>query len=150
MNNLNSEDLMRNVLFALLFALLLSVCSILAYTAILLLRNTRGVKGGLTRVVLLSEDNTMLDSFSLAGRTSALISEDGAVDVGLFRNLPADGYAVINRVGGDWFIERLSDEYGISIKRADENLVYKLKINLNYKLGAYDILYVGADRFLII
>jgi hypothetical protein len=141
---------MGNILFVQLLVFAVAALATLIYTVFLLLRRARGSTRGITKIIMLSAENEMMDSFSLANRTSALISAGGAVDVGLENDLPVDGYAVANRVGSDWYVERISDERSIAIKRAGDQYVYKMKANLSYRLYANDILYVGDERLLVL
>lgn len=58
-------------------------------------------------------------------------------------------YAVLNLVSGYWYIEAMSKQYPIGLKKENESMVYKLKPEIPYKLSKNDIIYVNASKILV-
>jgi len=102
-----------------------------------------------TKIVLLSESNSPKEEFTLVGRTSLLIGKRDEVYIRSEIDLALDGYAVINLVENNWYVERIFDERSIGLKRAGEQFVYRLKTGMSYRLQINDILYIGNERLLV-
>ena len=77
----------------------------------------------------------------------------GKRDTVYFRSeidLAVDGYAVVNCVENNWYLERVFDERSVGLKRAGEQFVYRLKTGMSYRLQINDIIYIGTERLLVL
>ena len=58
-------------------------------------------------------------------------------------------YAVFNLFEGNWYIENVSEQYPIGIRRGEEAVIYRLKNNMPYRLCPSDIIYMDSTKILI-
>lgn len=146
----NSEKFLYNILLAQLIVFFLAAASVIVYSVMPLFREVRVPKRDVNRIALLSDANTQIDEFSLVNITSALISKGETVHIDQANtSLIDDEYAVLNCIENYWYVERISDERSVGLKRAGEQYVYKLKTGMCYRLHGNDILYIENQRLLI-
>ena len=126
--------------------------AVVVYSAKPLLRDRQSLAGAISKIVMLSDANVPTDEFLLINRTSALIAkgDSGYVYISLEGDFAADEYAILNRVDGAWYIERLSESKSVGLRRAGEQYVYKLKSGMFYKLRANDIIHIEKERLLLV
>ncbi|MCL2151758.1 MAG: hypothetical protein FWH57_02185 [Oscillospiraceae bacterium] len=148
--NYDPKIYIYNILAAQLIVFSLAAFSIVVYTTWSLRRKHRGSSQRITRIVLLSESNTPKEEFSLVNRMSVLIGKRDAVYFRSEIDLAVDGYAVVNCVDDNWYLERVFDERSVGLKRAGEQFVYRLKTGMSYKLQINDIIYIGNERLLVL
>ena len=141
--------LIYNLLIAQLIVFSLAAISVILYNTTNLFRENRVSERSVTKIVLLSESNSPKEEFTLVGRTSLLIGKRDEVYIRSEIDLALDGYAVINLVENNWYVERIFDERSIGLKRAGEQFVYRLKTGMSYRLQINDILYIGNERLLV-
>jgi len=107
----------------------------------------------ITKITLLSNANAFEKEFVLGKRVSVLIGKSSEAYINLEdlekNHLIANEHAVMNRVRNIWFIERLSDEYSVGLRRVNNQCVYKLKTGVCYRLYANDVLYIANKRLFI-
>lgn len=107
----------------------------------------------ITQITLLNEKGQGVTSWELYGRTSAVIGKDlgnNFVDIDLSKSPYAAmidvEHAVLNYAGGNWYVEDLNSENGISVKKFDKAETYKLSVSQPCKLDFGDIIFVGMCR----
>ena len=150
--NIYSENLLHNIIFAQLLMFSLTACTVIVCTVAPMFHKVQSETQNIskiTKIVLLSDFNTPTDDFSLINRTSALIKKGGAADMSMESDSSVKGYAVVNRVENEWYVERISEERTVALKRAGEQYIYKLKMGMCYRLNLNDILYVEKERLLV-
>ena len=105
----------------------------------------------INRLALLSESNSITNEYHLDNKMSTLICLGDTVYFNFLEgNKNNEEYAVLNKIGNNWHIERITEERNVGIKRAGEQYVYKLKVNSVYKIQSNDIVYIGNERLLVI
>lgn len=139
-----------NILVTQFIVFSLASFSVVIYTIWSLVHKTRGLAQRITRIVLLSESNTPKEEFSLVNRMSVLIGKRDTVYFRSEIDLAVDGYAVVNCVENNWYLERVFDERSVGLKRAGEQFVYRLKTGTSYRLQVNDIIYIGNERLLVL
>lgn len=105
----------------------------------------------ISRISLLGKNGLPVNSWELYGKTSAVIGKDvgeNHVDIDLSKNNPYASmidveHAVLNYAEGNWYIEDLDSQNGISIKKFGQDKVYKLSSLQPCKLDFGDIVFVG-------
>ena len=137
------------MLISQLTAFSLAACSIVIFCVWSLTLKAPIVQG-ITRIILLSEDNAFKEEFSLIDRTSALIGKRDSVYIRPEIDASVEGYAVVNCVGGYWYVERVLDERNVGLKRAGEQFVYRMRSGISYRLQINDIIYIGDERLLLL
>jgi hypothetical protein len=145
-----STIILYNIVVVQLIVFAIAAFSVIVYSVVPLFRRKRALSPDISKIVLLSETNALMDEFSLANRKSALIVKGDFIDICLQNDLAADEYAVINCVANYWYIERVSDTLSVGLKRGGEQYVYKLKPALCYRLYSSDIIYIENERLLVI
>ena len=147
-----SEHLTYNLLLAQTVAFALATSIVLAATLSPARKRAGGSANAVTKIVRLTEMNATAEEYFLSGRTSVLIGKAGATADGGEGGDVSNEFAVINRVNDFWYIERVSDERSVGLKRAGEQreqYVYKLKTGLCYKLQVNDVIYIENERLLV-
>jgi len=146
----DQKESIYNIMAAQLIVFAIAALSVIVYSARSLLLSYSGSPQDVSKIVLLSETNALKEEFSLADRTSLLIGKRDEVYIRSEIDLAVDGYAVVNCVDNNWYVERVFDERNVGIKRAGEQFVYRLKTGMSYKLNINDIIYIGNERLLVL
>lgn len=117
-------------------------------------RNRRS-KGGISKLVLISEDGRSIKTWSIAGKVSFLIgrnTKDNEVDIDLsdaeYSELVSRQHAVLNFSDGKWFIEDIGSSYGSGLKKVDEEK-FKLDTERLYEINSGDTLYIANTKILV-
>ena len=104
----------------------------------------------ISTISLLNKNGDEIFSWELYGKTSAVIGKDlgeNFVDIDLSKNPYASmidvQHAVLNYADGNWYIEDLDSQNGISIKKIGEENIYKLSPLQPCKLDFGDIIFIG-------
>ena len=104
----------------------------------------------ISKVDLINENGVVVDSWELFDKTSAVIGKDigeNQVDIDLSQNPYASmieiEHAVLNYANGNWYIEDLGSQNGISIVKRGNNKKYKLSPSQPCKLDFGDIVFIG-------
>lgn len=107
----------------------------------------------ISQIALLNTADEIVSTWELYGRTSAVIGKDfgeNQVDVDLsatpYSAMIDVEHAVLNYVGGAWYVEDLGSQNGISIKKSGQKETYKLSSLQPCKLDLGDIIFVGMCR----
>ncbi len=108
------------------------------------------ISNTISTISLLNKNGDIVFSWELYGRTSAIIGKDigeNLVDIDLSKNPYSSmidvQHAVLNYAEGNWYIEDLDSQNGISIKKLGQNSVYKLSSLQPCKLDFGDIIFIG-------
>lgn len=104
----------------------------------------------ISTISLLNKNGDIIFSWELYGRTSAVIGKDvgeNFVDIDLGKNPYASmvdvEHAVLNYADGNWYVEDLDSQNGISIKKIGQERIYKLSSLQPCKLDFGDIIFIG-------
>lgn len=107
-------------------------------------------RAGISELLLLGEDNNVIDTWDIYGKTSIVFGRDEGefqVDVNLKNTDYAgtvDGeHAVMNYSGGGWYIEDLDSENGTRIQRGGEGKMYKVSSREPCRIEQGDVIYLG-------
>ena len=107
----------------------------------------------ITQITLLNKNGDSVFSWELYGKTSALIGKDigeNLVDIDLSQSPYAAmidvEHAVLNYADGNWYLEDLGSTNGISLKKFDDNEVYRLNGSEPCKLDLGDMIFIGMCR----
>lgn len=106
-------------------------------------------------LVLLNEENKPLKSWELLGKTALIIgkkNQDEEVDVDLgdcaYGAFIEPQHAVLNFSGERWFLEDISEENGVRVKKAEDGMSYRLS-GRPCEVGAGDVIYIANTRLLL-
>lgn len=115
-----------------------------------------GDAGIISEMVLLSEENTELTVWDMYGKVSMVIGRDtgeNQVDVDLntspYASMVEVEHAVLNFSAGNWYIEDLGSANGISVKKGQDEKIYRLSADTPCRLDAGDTLIIGMNHLLI-
>lgn len=98
--------------------------------------------GKIKKEVLLQERQSFLITGEKNGRRVWI---EGIHDTDSDRYL----YGVCNLVSGFWYLEVLSEERPMGLKRGAENMIYRLKEGMLYQLAASDVIYADTYKIVI-
>jgi amino acid transporter len=150
------ESNLRSVydLLSLVFAVCaLTACGILIYALVELNRQNNELPKIITRITLLTDSNSTDRLFLLSGKESALIGKGDEAYVDLEHaeqsHLISYEHAILNQVADNWYLECVSEEFEVGLKRAANPYVYKVKPGICYKLYINDVLYIAGERLLL-
>lgn len=122
------------------------------------IRTHFNILNSLSRINLLNEQDNIIKSWDLYGKTALVIGKDRKnqynkvtlVDINLndcaYATLIDVEHAVLNYSNGCWYIEDLHSKNGISIQKKMENKKYKLSPAEPYKLEKGDTIYLGLTK----
>lgn len=106
-------------------------------------------------LVLLDEGNKPLKSWSLTGRTSMIIgrkNQDEEVDVDLgdceYGAFIEPQHALLNFSRERWYLEDISEENGVRVKKAEDGGIYRLS-GRPCEVGAGDVIYIANTQMLL-
>nr|WP_242061277.1 FHA domain-containing protein [Brevibacillus laterosporus] len=113
-------------------------------------------QAGITKLVLLDEDGERVKEWYIQGETSLVIgknSRNGEVDIDLsdteYASLISTHHAVLNHVGGTWFIEDNNSHNGIGIKKANSKRTNKVEVETQQQIDINDLIYIANTRILV-
>lgn len=111
--------------------------------------------GGISKLILLSEDGRSLRTWNIAGKVSLLIgrnTKDNEVDIDLseaeYSELVSRQHAVLNFSKNKWYIEDVGSSYGSGLKKVDEEK-FKLEAETLYEVNSGDTLYIANTKILV-
>lgn len=122
------------------------------------IRTHFNILNSLSRINLLNEQDNIIKSWDLYGKTALVIGKDRKnqynkvtlVDINLndcaYATLIDVEHAVLNYSNGCWYIEDLHSKNGISIQKKMEAKKYKLSPAEPYKLEKGDTIYLGLTK----
>ena len=112
-------------------------------------------KGGISKLILISEDGRSLKTWNIMDRISFLIgrnTKDNEVDIDLsdaeYSELVSRQHAVLNFSEGKWYIEDVGSSYGSGLKKVDEEK-FKLENERLYEINSGDTLYIANTKILV-
>lgn len=107
-------------------------------------------------LVLLNENNEIMKEWDLLNRVSMTIgrnTKSDEVDIDLststYASLIDAQHAVLNYASGNWYIEDLYSENGISIQKADDQIRYKLSKDKPCTIVKGDVIFIAKTKLLI-
>ncbi|WP_460642594.1 FHA domain-containing protein [Lacrimispora brassicae] len=113
------------------------------------------VAGGITEIILLSEDNTEIMAWDIYHKVSVIIGRDvgeNRVDISLnqspYASMVDIEHAVLNFAGGNWYVSDLESQNGIRVEKAQDGQVYRIASDVPCRIESGDCLYVGLSRLL--
>lgn len=111
--------------------------------------------GGISKLILISEDGRSLKNWNLRGKVSFLIgrnTKDNEVDIDLseaeYSELVSRQHAVLNFAEGKWYIEDVGSSYGSGLKKVDEEK-FKLETERLYEINSGDTLYIANTKIMV-
>ena len=130
-----------------------TACGVLIHVLIEIYRQNNELPKIITKITLLSDSNSTEKLFLLSGKESALIGKGDEAYIDLENadksHLISYEHAILNQVDDNWFLECVSEEYEVGLKRSNNQYVYKLKPGICYKLFVNDVLYIAGERLLV-
>ena len=112
-----------------------------------------GDMDNISELALLSEEDTELMVWDMYGKVSLVIGRDvgeNQVDVDLsqssYPGMVDVEHAVLNFSNGNWYIEDVGSNNGISIHKGQANRLYKISANSPCRVESGDILFIGMNR----
>lgn len=106
-----------------------------------------------TRLELLSEEGTVVYTWELYQKVSAVIgrdSKENMVDIDLGRSDYASmvdiHHAVLNYAEGSWYVEDLGSHNGVAVQKLTDGRKYRISPGCPCKLQTGDIIVVGMSR----
>ncbi|WP_176431233.1 FHA domain-containing protein [Anaerovirgula multivorans] len=107
-------------------------------------------------LALLNEENEMIKEWDLLNQASMVIgrnTKDNEVDIDLSTSTYAAlidlQHAVLNFASGNWYIEDLYSENGISIQKAEDRIRYKLSKDKPCRIIKGDVVFIAKTKLLI-
>lgn len=107
-------------------------------------------------IEFVNEDNDIVNVWNIEDKVSFLIGKstrDESVYVDLnssiYSNLIDDKHAVLNYASGKWYIEDLNSKYGVSIKKRNDDIKYRLVNDTPCEIKRGDILYIAKVKLLL-
>ena len=137
--------------------ILIGGCIIFAVFLVLAVIDLLSIKGkneksrqGIQELLLLDEEGNEVSAWHIGGKTSVLIGRDehrDNVDINL-QNTEYGGmvdrqHAVLNYVGGQWYIEDLGSRNGVRIQKAEDEKIYQVSKEHLCRVNAGDIIFIG-------
>ncbi|WP_425448059.1 FHA domain-containing protein [Dethiothermospora halolimnae] len=111
---------------------------------------------GITKIALINEENKTIKEWDLFNKTSIVIGRENnheEVDINLdsatYASLIDFQHAVLNFASGNWYVEDLYSDNGISIQKYNDDIRYKLSKDRPCKIEMGDILFIAKTKLLI-
>ena len=111
--------------------------------------------GEIRRLLLLDEEERPIKTWEMAGKVALVIgkrNQQEPVDVDLsdcaYSDLIEEQHAVLNYCKGDWFVEDLSLQNGIRVKKVEDGQCYQV-MKRPCKVCAGDIIYIANTKLLL-
>lgn len=112
-------------------------------------------KGGVSMLILISEDGRSLKTWNIRSKVSFLIgrnTKDNEVDIDLseaeYSELVSRQHAVLNFAEGKWYLEDVGSSYGTGLKKVDEEK-FKLDSERLYEINSGDTLYIANTKIMV-
>ena len=106
-------------------------------------------------LVILDEKDKPLKAWNLSGRTALIIgrkNQDEEVDIDLgdceYSALIEPQHAVLNFSEERWYLEDISQENGVRIRKAEDGMNYRLT-GRPCRVGAGDVIYIANTKLLL-
>ena len=113
-------------------------------------------ESSISRVELVNEENEIIREWDLNGQISVIIGkstkeENVFIDLNksIYSPLIDNNHALLNYAGGKWYIEDISQEQGIAIQRADEDIRYRIVKGSPCTVKKGDIIYISKVKLLL-
>lgn len=114
-------------------------------------------ESNISRIVLVNEDNEIIRTWDIGEeRISFLIGKksiynDVFIDLtdSIYSMFIENNHAVLNYAAGKWYIEDLSEKSGISIKKNNDDIKYRIVKDAPCELKRGDILFISKAKLLL-
>ncbi len=113
-------------------------------------------KSNISRIEVVNEENEIIKGWDIGERVSFIIGKNGRdnsvlVDLScsIYSEFIEDNHAVLNFAAGKWYVEDLSEESGISIQKADDEIKYGIIKDAPCELKKGDILFISKVKLLL-
>lgn len=111
----------------------------------------------ISRIVLVNEDNEIIRTWDIGEERISFLIGKNSIDNDVFIDLTGSIYskfiennhAVLNYAAGKWYIEDLSEKSGISIKKNNDDIKYRIVKDAPCELKRGDILFISNIKFLL-
>lgn len=107
-------------------------------------------------LALLNENNEIIKEWDLLNKASMVIgrnTKNNEVDIDLststYASLIDFQHAVLNYASGNWYIEDLYSENGISIQKPDDQIRYKISKDKPCTIVKGDVVFIAKTKLLI-
>lgn len=119
-------------------------------------KSIKVIEKGITKVLLLNEENKTINEWDILGKISVVIGKGTKlqpVDIDLnnsiYSPLIDDTHAVLNYAEGSWYVEDLSIDKGVSIQKVENNERYNIVKGSPCTLQKGDIIYISKVKLLL-
>lgn len=109
-----------------------------------------------TSLVLLGEDRNVLKEWNINGKVGLLIGKNTnkyEVDIDLSDTIDApfinEHHAILNYASGNWYIEGVTSQSEINVKKANGNKVLKINESKPVRIERGDIIYLYESALLL-
>ena len=116
-------------------------------------RKERIEEAGISKIVLINEDNKPIKEWNLLGEVSVVIGkstkdEEVYIDLNdsIYSPLIDDNHAVLNYASGNWYVEDISLDKGVAIRKAEDNEKYNIVKGSPCTLKKGDIIYISKVK----
>lgn len=113
-------------------------------------------ESNIRKIQLINEENEIIKTWDVGDKISFIIgknSKDNDVFVDLncsiYSSFIEDNHAVLNYAAGKWYIEDLSEESGITIKKNDDDIKYRIVKDAPCEIKKGDILFISKVKLLL-
>jgi hypothetical protein len=113
-------------------------------------------ESNISGIELVNEDNEIIRTWNIGERISFTIGKNGSpeemlIDLSssIYSSFIENDHAVLNYAAGKWYIEDLSEKSGIAIKKADDDMKYRIVKDAPCELKRGDILFISKVKLLI-
>lgn len=138
------------------WVILISIVSYVIYVLNEERKKEKISKQGITKVSLLNEENKVIDEWSLIGQVSVVIGkstfeEKVYIDLNnsVYSPLIDDNHAVLNYAEGNWYVEDISSDKVVAIKKAEDNRKYNVVKGSPCTIKRGDIIYISKVKLLL-
>ena len=107
-------------------------------------------------IALVNEDNEVIKEWNASKRTGILIGKSTTqktVDIDLSQSIYSDfteeKHAVLNFAAGNWYVEDICVDIGVSIKKIEDGKQYRLVSGSPCRVIKGDILFIGKIKLLL-
>lgn len=105
-------------------------------------------------IALVNEDNEIIKQWEVEDKVSVLIGKkiansDIDLSSSIYSNFIEAEHAVLNYAGGQWYVEDLSLNNGVTIQKKEDGIQYKVVKHSPCKIKKGDILFISKAKLLL-
>lgn len=138
------------------WVILISVVSYVLYILNEERKKEKISKQGITKVTLLNEENKAIQEWSLIGQVSVVIGKGTFNDKvfidlneSVYSPLIDNNHAVLNYAQGNWYVEDISSDKVVAIKKAEDDNKYNVVKGSPCTIKRGDIIYISKVKLLL-